>query len=97
MRLAFEAIGTYFIKTVNGRLLRVHKIDACSESRECFSNNLGSHAYAGAKIWAVCNRQQSAGTLHCIALLHVHKHEAAHGNFEVQGTRHAKAAGNRGP
>ena len=50
MRLAFEAIGTYFIKTVNGLLLRVHKIDACSESRECFSNNLGSHAYAGANL-----------------------------------------------
>ena len=98
VRLALEAIGTYFIKTVNGLLLRVHKIDACSQSRECFSNNLGSHAYAGGQIWAVCNRQQSAGTLHCIPLLHVHnKHEAAHGNFEVQGTRHAKAAGNRGP
>ena len=50
MRLAFEAIGTYFIKTVNGLLLRVHKIDACSESREYFSNNLGSHAYAGANL-----------------------------------------------
>ena len=63
--------------------------DACSESREYFGKRLGSHAYAGAHL-AVCNRQHAAGTLHCRPLLHVHKHEAAHGSFGVQGTRHAK-------
>ena len=68
--------------------------DACSESREYFGRKLGSHAYAGAHL-AVCNRQHAAGTLHCRPLVHVHKHEAAHGSFGVQGTRHAKSAGNR--
>ena len=57
-------------------------------------NNLGSHAYAGA-YFAVCSRQQRSGTLHCIRL-HIHKHEAAHGEIKVQrydGTRNLQATG----
>lgn len=57
-------------------------------------NNLGSHAYAGA-YFAVCSRQQRSGTLHCICL-HIHKHEAAHGEIKVQryeGTRNLQATG----
>ena len=57
------------------------KIDARSESRECFSNNLGSHAYAGANFRPFATASNPQGR--CIAsysCMYI-KHEAAHGNF----------------
>ena len=95
VRLAFEAIGTYFIKTVNGRLLRVHKIDACSKSREYFSNNLGSHAYAGATFGPFATASNPQGrciAYHSCMYINTRLHMGI-SRYKVQGTRKLQATG----
>lgn len=91
----FEAFGTYPIKTVNGLLLRVHEIDACSESPGYFSNNLGSHAYAGAKLGPFATASNPQGR--CIAYYScMYINTRLHmdiARYKVQGTRKLQATG----